>query len=133
MTITLDQYFQSKPHTPEQAEAATDLLGRVERLCAALAWDWPFDPDTGTSVSGSKGGQGDGGFRLMTATTGRTASSHKEARGVDVFDPKNELDDLITDALLSAYGLYRESPESTIGWCHMTTRAPKSGHRTFIP
>jgi hypothetical protein len=131
--ITSQQYFQAKPHTPEQEALAADLLERVEKLGDAVAWDWPVCPNTGTSVSGSKGGQGDGGFRLSTATTGAPNSSHKEARAVDVYDPKNELDDLVTDALLSAYGLYREAPESTPGWCHLTTRAPKSGHRTFIP
>ena len=131
--ITIEQYFQAKPHAPEHEAAATDLLERVERLCTTVAWDWPICPNTGTSVSGSKGGQGDGGFRLPTATTGAATSSHKEARAVDVYDPQNELDDLITDSLLTAYGLYREAPESTPGWCHLTTRAPKSGRRTFIP
>jgi hypothetical protein len=29
--------------------------------------------------------------------------------------------------------LYREDPGSTPGWVHLTTRAPKSGRRTFIP
>lgn len=131
--ITLEQYFQAKPHTPEHTAAGNDLLERVERLCTALAWDWPVCPNTGSSVSGSKGGSGDGGFRLLTATTGTATSSHKEARAVDVYDPKNELDDLITDQLLMAYGLYREAPDATPGWCHLTTRAPKSGRRTFIP
>ena len=131
--ITLAQYFGSKPHTPEHEAAATELLDRVEKLCMTLAWDWPIDPDTGTSISGSRGGAGDGGFRLPTATTGAAMSSHKEAKAVDIFDPKNELDDLITDALLTAYGLYREAPEKTPGWCHLTTRAPKSGKRTFTP
>ena len=131
--ITVAEYFGHKAHTPEHEAAATELLERVEKLCMTLAWDWPTDPDTGTSISGSRGGAGDGGFRLTTATTGAATSSHKEAKAVDVFDPKNELDDLITDALLTAYSLYREAPETTIGWCHLTTRAPKSGRRTFMP
>ena len=133
MSITLEQYFQAKPHTEAHTEAANDLLDRVDRLCTALAWDWPICPNTGSSVSGSKGGAGDGGFRLQTATTGAATSSHKEARAVDVYDPKGELDDIITDALLMAYGLYREAPDATPGWSHLTTRAPKSGRRTFVP
>lgn len=131
--ILLSEYFQSKPHTPEHEAAATDLLARVENLCTTLAWDYPIDPDTGTSISGSKGGAGDGGFRLTTATTGSAKSSHKEAKAVDIYDPANLLDDLITDALLTAYGLYREHPDDTPGWCHLTTRAPGSGRRTFKP
>ena len=131
--ITIDQYFQAKPHTDEQEDAAVELLERVENLCTTVAWDFPIDPDTGTAISGSKGGSGDGGFRLTTATTGSARSSHKEAKAVDLYDPKNELDDLITDALLSAYNLYREHPDDTPGWCHLTTRAPGSGRRTFKP
>ena len=131
--ISISDYFQAKPHTHEHEANAVELLDRVEKLCMTLAWDYPIDPDTGTSISGSKGGAGDGGFRLSTATTGAATSSHKEAKAVDVFDPKNELDDLITDALLSAYGLYREDPSKTQTWCHLTTRAPKSGKRTFLP
>ena len=131
--ITVAEYFGHKPHTPEHEAAATELLNRVEKLCATVAWDFPLDPDTGTSISGSRGGAGDGGFRLPTATTGAAMSSHKEAKAVDVVDPDNELDNLITDALLTAYELYREAPKSTLGWCHLTTRAPKSGRRTFPP
>jgi len=52
---------------------------------------------------------------------------------VDVADGNGKLDETITDALLEAHGLYREHPEATPGWCHLTTRAPKSGRRTFYP
>ena len=131
--ILISHYFGAKPHTPEHEAAATDLLERVGNICTTLAWDYPIDPDTGTSISGSKGGSGDGGFRLTTATTGSAKSSHKEAKAVDIYDPANLLDELITDALLTAYGLYREHPDSTPGWCHLTTRAPGSGRRTFKP
>lgn len=133
MMISAEQYFQAKPHTPEHDAAAADLLERVGNLCATVAWDFPIDPDTGSAISGSKGGSGDGGFRLTTATTGAGRSSHKEAKAVDIYDPKNELDNIITDALLTAYGLYREHPDDTPGWCHLTTRPPKSGLRTFKP
>ena len=131
--ITTDDYFGAKPHSPEQLAAAEALLLKVNTLLTELAWDWLIDSDTGTCISGSKGGQGDGGFRLETATTGRPASSHKEARGVDVFDPKGEIDELITDQILEHHGLYREDPGYTPGWCHLTDRAPGSGKRTFIP
>jgi hypothetical protein len=135
--ITQEQYFQAKPHTDANAAAAADLLARANALCQeavdAKAFGWPSCPNTGTQVSGSKGGQGDGGFRLPTATTGRDHSSHKEAKGVDVYDPQDHLDAWLTDALLAKHGLYREHPDSTPGWCHLTTRAPGSNKRTFIP
>lgn len=141
--ITLEQYFQAKPHTAEHEAAAKDLLGRVNDLLAHSLEDGVFSgptcPNTGTQISGSKGGSGDGGFRLQTSTTGASKSSHKEARAVDVYDPKNELDALLDHSdtvnggnpVLEHYGLYREAPNATPGWCHLTTRPPGSGRRTF--
>lgn len=143
--INNQQYFGAKPHTVEHDAAATDLLDRVERLKAEAASSGHFtrlsDPDTGTEISGSKGGAGDGGFRLPTATTGTQNSSHKEARGVDCYDPSNELDRWLdkfegddgTNTKLKEYGLYREAPNSTLGWAHLSTRRPGSGRRTFKP
>lgn len=135
--ITAEQYFQAKPHLPIHDAAAADLLARANALCARYEEETgeavPACPNTGTQVSGSKGGDGDGGFRLATATTGREHSSHKEARGVDVFDPRGDLDGWVTDEILEQFGLYREHPDDTPGWCHLTTRAPASGHRTFHP
>ena len=134
--ITQDQYFSGKPHTPEHDAAATELLTRVNLLLGdaeAASIAQSICPNTGTQISGSKGGSGDGGFRLTTATTGAPGSSHKEARAVDVYDPKGHLDDWLTDAKLETYGLYREAPSATLGWCHLSTRPPRSGKRTFNP
>lgn len=133
MAITPEQYFQAKPHTAEQVGCALELLSKVNYLFYKLGYEPKTCPNTGTQISGSKGGSGDGGFRLPTATTGAQNSSHKEAKGVDVYDPDNWLDDHITDELLEECGLYREHPDSTPGWCHLTTRAPRSGMRTFFP
>ena len=135
--ITLSQYFAGKPHDEDQQDLATDLLDSVNELCEAYEADTGFQlltcPNTGSQVSVSKNGHGDGGFRLQTATTGKQNSSHKEARAVDIFDPGNRLDHWITDDILEAHGLYREAPDSTNSWCHLTTRAPHSGRRTFQP
>jgi hypothetical protein len=143
--ITLEQYFQAKPHAPEQAAAALDLLDRRnalrEQFYAATGGIRDVCPNTGSEVSGSKGGAGDGGFRLQTSTTGRALSSHKEARGVDDYDPLDRFDrwlDMFEDgkggnAKLEEHGLYREHPDDTPGWCHLTTRAPGFNHRTFHP
>jgi len=84
--ITVFQYF-AKPHTEAQKDSAIDLLSRVEALeqefYAETGEPPDIDPDTGTEVSGTHGGDGDGGFRTPRSTTGATNSSHREAAGVD--------------------------------------------------
>lgn len=143
--ITLSQYFGSKVHSADQEAAFTDLILRVENLvgeaAAVGAFERRIDPDTGSEISGSRGGAGDGGFRLPTAMTGKSMSSHKEAKAVDIYDPMDELDGWLNEfetgegenSKLKAHGLYREAPSSTAGWTHLTTRAPGSGRRTFTP
>jgi len=134
--ITKEQYFQAKPHTEDHEAAAEILLNHVNALLDAAAADGievPTCPNTGTQISGSKGGSGDGGFRLQTSTTGSARSSHKMAQGVDVFDPSGDLDEWLDDEKLAKYGLYREHPSATPSWCHLSTRAPGSGRRTFYP
>lgn len=142
--ITLEAYFAGKPHDAEQEIMADDLLVRVNELLAQAGRAGirrNIDPDTGTEVSGSKGGAGDGGFRLPNATTGRATSSHKQAKAVDVYDPGGHLDDWLDDfevgigdnTMLAEHGLYRENPSSTPGWVHLSTRPPHSGRRTFNP
>lgn len=143
--IQLTQYFGVKPHTAEHEASARDLLERVEALVLEAESEGGFqraiDPDTGTEISGTRGGAGDGGFRLPTATTGRQNSSHKAARGVDQYDPENRLDEWLDqfehgdgdNTQLEKHGLYREAPGATPGWCHLSTRPPRSRRRTFLP
>lgn len=149
--ITLEQYFRNprtdeeKPHTPAQAEAARDLLERANALVDEYHSETEampqICPHTECEISGSKGGSGDGGFRLPDSTTGASKSSHREARAVDVYDPGNRIDQWLdifegpngANEKLEQYGLYREHPDATQGWCHLTTRAPGSGRRTFRP
>ena len=131
--ITTAQYFGNKAHSEEQERAAESLLGKVKALLDALIWAYPIDPDTGTSISGSRGGAGDGGFRLPGATTGAVNSKHKMAHAVDVYDPDDLLDTSIGDDILEEFGLYRESPDFTKGWTHLQDVPPGSGKRTFQP
>ena len=142
--ITAFQYF-AKPHTQAQKDRATDLLSRVEALeqefYAETGIGPDIDSDTGCEISGAKSGDGDGGFRLPSSKTGAPNSSHKEAGGVDRYDPENHRDSWLDkyetgdggNSMLEKHGLYREHPDSTPGWCHLTTRAPGSGRRTFYP
>ena len=149
--ITTEQYFGHKPHGEGHTAAALDLLGRRNALrvewCQATGKECPIDPDTGTEISGTRGGNGDGGFRLATATTGKLSSSHKEARAVDDYDgPGNDFDAWLDqfevpmpdgsnggNTKLEQHGLYREHPDTTLTWVHLSTRAPGSGKRTFQP
>lgn len=134
--ITLAQYFGEKVHDGAQQAAAFILLEKVNAL---LEWarlggyGEDIDPDTGTQISGAKGGSGDGGFRLPTSTTGAANSKHKLAHAVDVFDPHDKLDRMLDDSVLEHFGLYREHPDATPGWCHLQDMAPNSGKRTFRP
>ncbi len=135
--ITKSQYFNGKPHPIEHEVNADTMLAAVNCLlheaAAAGVYDYWIDPDTNTQISGKKGGAGDGGYRLPDSTTGKAGSSHREGRGVDVYDPENKLDAWITRDHLVKYGLYREAAPFTLTWCHLTDRAPKSGNRSFIP
>lgn len=133
MTITIEQYFRGRPHTPVQEEAAKELLGRVNGLIdafkVATGKEIPINPHTNSLISGLT----EGGFRLPECTQGASMSSHKEAKGVDITDPKNELDAWITHKILMKFDLYREAEQYTVGWTHVQTRVPKSGCRSFLP
>lgn len=138
--ITTREYFGAKIDHPDAAgkfDAAVDLLEQVNKLLLAahLAgyYPYPIDPDTGTQLSGSRNGAGDGGFRLSTATTGAAKSAHKLACAIDIYDPNGTLDAWLTDKILAFYGLYREHPDATPGWCHLQSLPPRSGKRTFYP
>lgn len=134
--ISIDEYFR-KPSSDAQRDAAEDLLARVAALLILAEVSGVYDnwinPHTRSRVSGSKDGDGDGGFRTPGSRTGAANSAHRDGQGVDVYDPLNKLDDWITDKNLEHVGLYREAPSATPGWCHLQTRAPNSGRRTFNP
>ena len=135
--ITLQEYFNDKPQTTEYNLNALTLLYRVNNLLAAYATNTGTilqnNPATGNQISGNK--NGDGGFRLQTSTTGSSKSAHKQGMAVDIYDHGEHLDkwlDKCPDALIK-YDLYREESASTPNWCHLGTRKPLSGKRTFKP
>lgn len=147
--ILLTDYFgwkmQHAEATPERIAAAQELLRRVNALLAEAEQQRGYEPaldaDTGTQISGARGGNGDGGFRLSDSKTGAPRSAHKLAHGVDIFDPEDCLDGWLSrfelsegrNSVLEVYGLYREAPGATPGWCHLQDVAPGSGRRTFQP
>ena len=154
--ITAAQYFGAKINSPE---CTPQILYNADKLLLAVnglldearnlgVYFDAVDADTGICISGAKGGSGDGGFRLSTSTTGSARSTHRSARGVDVYDPNSRLDDWLTtldsaggarNTMLEKHGLYRESPDFTVGgipandWCHLQDLAPGSGRRTYNP
>lgn len=149
-TITREQYFGPKVANPACTATIIDnadfMLTKVNALLVHCAeqgvYQFPVDPDTSSCISGSKGGTGDGGYRLPDSRTGALNSKHKMGRAVDVYDPGNVLDNYISqfdedggarNTLLQEFGLYREAPHATQGWCHLQDLAPGSGRRTFNP
>lgn len=136
MIITVDDYFLAYAGHPEITPtirgSATALLDSVNALLDCAIEEGIVlhkNPATGTHVSGDK----NGGWRPQACPIGAPSSSHKQGRGVDVADHNNELDAWINDQCLEDFGLYREHPAATVGWVHLTDRAPGSGNRTFMP
>lgn len=136
MIISVEQYFRAyvghAEITPEIHENAVELLRKVNALleeCVGNGWVPVENPATGSLVSGST----NGGWRPSDCPIGSANSSHKQGRGVDVADADNSLDAMVHDVMLAEHGLYREHPDDTQNWCHLTDRAPKSGKRTFKP
>lgn len=134
--ISIDQYFGKWLHHPavteevmDNAEHLLDCVSKLMALADADGIDMPINPVTNSQVSGIEFG----GYRPPECTQGAPASAHKRGQAVDVYDPKNALDAWVTDSILELCGLYREHPDDTVHWCHLGTRAPKSGHRTFKP
>lgn len=134
--ITSQQYFGPwlfhPDATPQRMVNAANMLDKVNGIIEELELmgvKFPINPATASNVAG----QTYGGFRPQDCPQGAPNSSHKEGLAVDLYDPKNEIDKAITDQLLIAHELYREHPSATNGWCHLTTKSPKSGKRSFQP
>jgi len=129
----MEQYVgvhaDSPDWTEQRQENAQKLLVQVNALEESCDFDWPINPATKSQVSG----QTYGGFRPQDCPQGAPHSSHKEGLAVDVYDPQNTLDGALTDEILEQFELYREAPQSTPHWCHLTIRPPGSGKRTFQP
>lgn len=126
-------YANSKDLTPQRKANALILLERVNALIEHMRNNVMFkiNPCTETQVAGLT----NGGFREQGTTVGKKFSAHKEGQAVDIYDPDNLIDKYI-DAypdLLVKFDLYREHASATNGWCHLSTRPPKSGRRTFYP
>ena len=125
-------HAESPDWTEERKANAEALLDKVNACliqAEAFGVEFTINPDTETFVSGKTFG----GFRPQDCPQGSPDSSHKQGRGIDVFDPRGELDSYLTDKILESHGLFRESPSATRGWTHLSDRSPPSKRRTFMP
>ena len=134
--ITQDQYFAGyRGHPGIQIPhrlAAGILLNLVNRLLDAYVADGG-ELHTNGATGCLIGGQKNGGWRPSDCKVGSAQSSHKTGRGVDIYDPFDELDRWLDDKKLAEFKLYREHPSETHTWVHLTDRPPASGKRTFMP
>ena len=143
--ISPHDYFGSRFHhkevTSEVRDNADILIFCTNSLLREyqdeVDHDVPLNPNTDTQISGMT----EGGFRLKNCKQGARQSSHKQGKGVDIFDPFNELDNWIkkynyghrSNYILERWNLYIEHPSKTKTWVHLTIRPPRSGNRIFYP
>ena len=136
--ITIEQYAGKYSTSPDWNETrkknAAAMLLKVNSFIDYLQTQGvPFLINIATKSNIS--GHIDGGFRPQSCPVGAQTSAHKEGRAVDIHDPEERIEKYITEHadLLTKFNLYREAPQATLGWVHLTDRAPKSGRRTFLP
>ena len=137
-TILAMDYFgpwQNHPDVTDEVRSnAEELLLRVNALLEDAfrdGIDLSLNKQTDSYVSGTQYG----GFRPQSCPICAPKSAHKTGQAVDIYDPWDALDEWIDKhpACLEAHDLYREASSATRRWCHLSTRAPKSGKRTFLP
>lgn len=142
--ITRQDYFKAyEGHpeiTPDMDARADDLLARVTNLLIIAGengWEPTTNPHTGNWISG----QQNGGWRPQDCPIGAARSTHKQAQGIDLYDPLGRLDKwLLTDLglkSLAEIGLWIEHPGWTDGWCHLQSippgNPPRHEVRAYIP
>lgn len=137
--ITIAQYVgihaSSLDWTLQRQANAVILIEKVnallDELNASHSYNVAINPRTNSIVSGETFG----GFRPQSCPIGAANSAHKTGQAVDIFDPNETLDTILTKypEYLLKYDLYREAPGSTLSWCHLQTRKTLSGKRTFLP
>jgi hypothetical protein len=136
--ITFAQYvgphLRSKDWTAQRQISSGILLQRVNALMLLAEADgvtFPVNPKTGSQISG----QTFGGFRPQDCPQGAPNSNHKEGKGIDLYDPANEIDAWCLTNLdkLEQCEIWIEHPSKTSGWSHWQSISPRSGNRVYIP
>lgn len=136
--ITLEQYFNGKLADDGHKKNAANLITRVNGMLHLAhldgCYDYWIDEDTGTTISGAKGGSGGGGYRDDKSKTGTPKSTHRFGQGIDIYDPDRVLAQwcVHNQDALDRFGIWAEDFRYTNGWCHLQTKRAKYG-RIFIP
>lgn len=144
--LTVEEYFGpwiSHPDaTPERhfnAENLVNACNRLEEMARADGVEFPEHPRTSNKLHWGDvsdiSGETYGGFRPQSCPIGAPGSSHKDAEGVDRYDPYERIDSwcIRNQDKLRKCGIHIEHPSATPGWSHWTTRAPRSGRTVFYP
>jgi hypothetical protein len=142
--ISIRDYYGVKSHpalTPVVQANAQRFISKVNTYIAYLITRQQLflvSPATKTQISTNVGG-----WRKPDCPSGSPKSSHKEGRGIDLYDGlfgaigKFILEDKEAQAKAKELGLHFEHPSVTKGaishWLHITDRAPPSGKLFFYP
>lgn len=128
--------------TDEVTISAIKLLDKVNAILEEAFTDG-IDFDINPATNSYVAGQTYGGFRPQDCPQGSPGSSHKTGAGIDIHDGSVSGGGQLGEWLfkhqnrLMHHGLYMEHPTATVGkntrWVHLTTRAPRSGRRVFMP
>lgn len=117
----LDRLNNPEVKDPEFKARAIDLMTRVRSLLDDIEIEsyeinsGYRDEETNKIVGGS------------------ARSAHRTGEAVDLKDTYGIMSGKITVDLLKKHDLYMENAQHTPGWCHLQTRAVRSGNRVFIP
>ena len=133
--IHVEDYIGKMSHVEDPTgaviENARDLLARVNVLLARVC---DIDPIEAAKFPRVNSGWRPAPFNLTVAGAAKN-SLHITGEAIDLADPDGELDDFLFDNphLLEDAGLFVEHPSATRRWCHLQSRAPRSGNRFFFP
>jgi len=134
----IGRWDQHPAVTPMKRHNVALICRAVNTVCLEAEGDGVIlldDPDTGTAISGARGGNGSGGIRVPEVVSIATASPHYDGNAVDRVDAKRALMRwcLRNVDVLVELGLYLEHPQWTSVWVHFQRVPPKSRSRFFIP
>mgnify|MGYP001617590000 FL=1 len=130
--ITLKDFLMGRdkaaPITPIMQADAEDLLEKVNALLIDFYKAYPDAPARTVSS----------GYRpaaFNAAAGGAKLSNHMICRAIDLTDRDQLMDKFLTlhPEMLIKHDLYREHPDSTPNWAHLSSFPPKSKKRTFLP